>query len=61
MQKCFGGQTNYLGMVKRWSMTLNGEMDNPQPIPKANLMATDEVHRLNGNGLHAEVWLEFKL
>ena len=34
-------------------MSLNGEMDNPQPIPKANLMAMDEVHRLNGNGLQA--------
>ena len=53
MQKCFGGQINDLGMVKRWSMSLNGEMDNPQPIPKANLMAMDEVHRLNGNGLQA--------
>ena len=53
MQKCFGGQINDLGMVKRWSMSLNGEMDNPQPIPEANLMAMDEVHRLNGNGLQA--------
>jgi hypothetical protein len=34
-------------------MSLNGEMDNPQPIPKAYLMAMDEVHRLNGNGLQA--------
>ena len=51
MQKCLGGQANDLGTVKRWSMNLYGEMDNPQPIPKASPMATDEVHRLNGNGL----------
>lgn len=31
-------------------MSLDGEMDNPQPIPKANSTAMDEVHRLNGNG-----------
>ena len=60
-QKCLGGQANDLGTVKRWSMTLKGEMDNPQPIPKASLMAMDEVHRLNGNGLLAYVWLGFKL
>ena len=42
-------------------MTLVGEMDNPQPIPKAVHMAMDEVHRLNGNGLSASVRLKFKL
>jgi hypothetical protein len=60
-QKCVGGQINYLGMVKRWRMTLVGEMDNPQPIPKAIHMAMDEVHRLNGNGLLVSVRLKFKL
>jgi hypothetical protein len=59
-QKCLGGQANDLGTVKRWSMILTGEMDNPQPIPKA-ITAMDEVHRLNGNGLLAYVGLEFKL
>ena len=59
-QKCLGGQANDLGTVKRWSMIPTGEMDNPQPIPNA-IMAMDEVHRLNGNGLLAYVGLEFKL
>ena len=36
-------------------MTLVGEVDNPQPIPKAIRMAMDEVHRLNGNGLPASL------
>jgi hypothetical protein len=27
-----------------------GEMDNPQPSPKARIMAMDAVHRLNGSG-----------
>jgi hypothetical protein len=39
------------GMVITQSMSFCGEMDNPQPSPKASLcVAMDAVHRLNGGG-----------
>ena len=38
------------GMVTTQSMSHFGEMDNPQPSPKANDLAMDAVHRLNGSG-----------
>jgi hypothetical protein len=38
------------GMVKEWEHSPSGGMDNPQPIPKAKVVAMDAVHRLNDSG-----------
>ena len=44
------GQGNDLGYGKNAEHEPSGEMDNPQPSPKAKLLAMDAVHRLNGGG-----------